>query len=251
MTKKTEPTTQVNAWDEQLAALAQEVAADEIVGGNTISVKAGCLTFKGEMLPGNKLTCVIVAGVKENAYYEDAYDPENPKSPVCFAFADNEEGVMRPHPMSTKPQCENCAACPKNKFGSADRGRGKACKNIRRLGMIAEGDLKDETTVEAAEFAQLKLPVTSVNNYKLFVNTLANTLRRPTLAVLTEIGTTPDPKHQFHITFKAKAPLEGGPVIGALLARRERMIAELARPYEPNPEDSGQSAPEASTKVAK
>jgi len=56
-------------------------------------------------------------------------------------------------------------------MGLADVGEGKACRNVRRLAVIAEGDLED---IENAEIAYLKLPVTSTKNFSAY---LAKTLK--------------------------------------------------------------------------
>jgi len=220
------PTTAVNKWDEELAKLAVDAQAEETLAGNFISTRGGRLQYGGAEIPGNKLNAVIINYVKENHYYEDRFDADNPASPVCFAFA-TEDGEMAPHPDSTKPQCATCSACPKNQFGSADQGKGKACKNIRRLGLITEDALEED--VSTAEVAVLKIPVTSVKNWSTYVGQVATTMKRPPFAVVTEISIVPDSKTQFKICFKPVAQITDGDALGALMGRREAVANDLAK----------------------
>jgi hypothetical protein len=51
---------------------------------------------------------------------------------------------MGPHPSmqadaNFQPQSDLCKTCEHNQWGSADKGRGKACQNRRRLTMIPAG----------------------------------------------------------------------------------------------------------------
>lgn len=229
----------VNKWDEELAKFAKQAESEEPVGGNFISTRGGRLQYGGSEIPGNKMNAVIISYVKENHYYEDRFDATNPASPVCFAFAD-EDGEMKPHSDSAKPQCSTCAQCPKNQFGSADQGKGKACKNIRRLGLITEDGLDD---VNSAEVAVLKIPVTSVKAWSTYVQQVANAMKRPPFAVVTEISCTPDSKHQFHIVFKPVAQITDGDTLSAIMERRDSVFSELAKPYPKPVEPSEDAAP--------
>lgn len=231
--KKPAPVTAaVNTWDAQLAAFATEAAGQEAGGaGNFVSTRGGRLSFGGNEVPGNKMNVVIIAAVAENHYYTDRFDPDNPASPVCFAYDTGDGTEMGPHENSSDPQSETCAKCPMNVFGSADTGKGKACKNIRRLGLITEDGLED---VAAAELAVLKIPVTSVKNWGTYVSSLANTLKRPPFAVVTEISCVPDSKTQFKINFKLAGQITDGETLQALMERREAVTASLTQPYAPH-----------------
>lgn len=246
--KKPEPVkAAVNKWDDQLAAFATAAAEQEAGGGgNVISTRGGRLSFQGNDVPGNKMNVIVIDAVAENHLYTDRFDPDNPSSPVCFAFGDG-ESEMAPHELSAKPQCATCARCPHNQFGSADIGKGKACKNIRRLGLITEDSLED---VAAAEVAELKIPVTSVKNWRTYVQQISNTLKRPPFAVVTEISIVPDAKTQFKINFKLVGQITDGEALQALMDRKDVVRAGLARPYQPStePEPEPSAAKPASTK---
>jgi hypothetical protein len=232
MAKKEVPApvvTQVNTWDQQLADAAAEVSSMEAGSSNFISTRNGILSYNGTPIPGNKLNVVVINHAMENHYYTERFDPDSPASPVCFAFG-TDESTMAPHELSSEPQAEKCASCPRNQFGSADTGKGKACKNIRRLGVITEDDLED---VKAAALAVIKIPVTSVKPWKAYVQSLNNTLRRPPFSVVTQIAPVPHPKHQFELTFKLDAQITDGSDLQAIMDRRDAAMEELCSPYAP------------------
>ena len=220
------PTTQMNSYDAELAAFAKAGAAIETPASNFISTRGGRLSYQGNEIPGNKMNVVVIASMMENHYYTDRFDPDNLSSPKCFAFSEDGQG-MAPHELSAEKQAETCAACPHNQFGSADVGRGKACKNIRKLGIITEDGLED---VGAAELAVLKVPVTSVKEWGSYVNLLNSNFSLPAFAVLTEISCVPHPKFQFQLKFKMLGKITDNEDIKALIARRPAVLAELSRP---------------------
>lgn len=220
-------------WADRLAQFATEaVKAEAAPTGALVSAKAGVLQWQGQAVAGNKLDVVIIDSMYENALYEGNYDPDNPQSPVCFAFAHDEED-LRPHEKSEKPQSDTCANCAQNEWGTADRGRGKACKNIRRLAMVSAAPLEAEA-ITASEVAFMKLPVTSVKNWINHVNTLAAIDKRPPFAVVTTIGTVPDAKTQFKITFTKKDNINDPAILEAVIQRHEAQKATPVAPYAAN-----------------
>lgn len=221
--------TGVNKWDEELARMATESAAQETVSSSFLSVRGGRLTFRGNEVPGNTLNVVVLASIHENLFYADRFDADNPAPPVCFAFGEIDKG-MEPHEESSEKQSADCASCPQNVFGSADTGRGKACKNSRRLALITEDDLED---VAAAEMAQLKLSVTSVKNWSNYVSAIASTMKRPPFAVVTEISVIPDSKTQFKICFKPVGQITDGDILQAIMDRRPAALEAMMQPYQP------------------
>ena len=219
----------VNKWEEELAQLASAEASNETVSSSMLSVRSGRLTFRGNEVPGNKLNVVIVASMHENLFYADRYDADNPAPPACYAFGETDK-TLAPHEEASERQADSCAVCPHNVFGSADQGKGKACKNTRRLIMMTEDDLED---VAAAELAQLKISVTSVKNWSNYVNTLAGTMKRPPFAVVTEISVVPDSKTQFKILFKAVGQITDSDVLQAIVDRRPAALDTMMQPYPP------------------
>ena len=220
-------------WAEKLAGYAQEAAAEEKVSaGTSITCRSGQLQIGGQPVAGNKLSVVIVGSVFENAYYSDDYDADNPKAPTCFAFA-KVEADLTPHDESMEKEHDSCKGCPQNEWGSAAKGKGKACKNIRRLLMVSASPLTIDG-VNSGDVAFMKLPVTSGKAWAQYVNTLAAVHKRPPFAVITEIGAVPDPKTQFKITFNHLSNIDDNELLEALHTKNEGSFDQLAVPYAPN-----------------
>ena len=233
-------------WDERLAGYDTEVAATEQTGGGKfISTKGGRLSIGGAEVPENKMTVVVLDHIMENHHYTERFNPDAPTSPVCFAFGRN-EAEMVPHENSTEPGSDACKGCPLNEWGSADVGKGKACKNIRRLAVITEDGLED---IENAEVAFLKIPVTSVKAWAGYVQAVANNLKRPPFGVVTEVSLVPDPSTQFRMQFKLVEAIEDSEALEALIARREQVANEIAFPYQPA-EEAPVAAPKKAGKFA-
>lgn len=222
-------------YDDRLAQLAKKATMQEasVSGGAFISTKGGQFSIGGNVVPEGKLRCVVLDSVNENAFYgEYEYDPNNPASPVCFSLGrgEPEDG---PHEKSEDPQAEACLGCPQNQFNTAAKGRGKACKNIRRLALITEDGLED---IESSTVAFLKVPVTSLKAWASYVNNLDTSLHKPPLAVVTEISIFSDPDTQFKLSFRMVEPIEDADVLTALLDKMDACQKDLTQPYQPNSE---------------
>lgn len=232
MVARTKMTVAAAAWEKAMAVHVKdttEALAGIGGGGSFISLSGGQFTFDDAALP-SPLPVVIVNSMRENLYYPDAYDPNNIVAPVCFALADlnlpsdDREGRLQPHPTAPQPQSETCAQCPMNKFKSDDRGRGKACKNTIKLAMISAESL-DGAGLPEAQPAMLRIPVTSLKNYKSYVDKLANVIGRPTFGVITKIDIVPDQRTQFKLTFTAGELV--GPKVGTVILQRLPEINNL------------------------
>lgn len=220
------------SWEDKLAAYATEAASEEsVIGGKFISTKAGRLTIDKVPVAGNKLDVVVIAATTEYALYEGKFDPNNPQPPVCYAFGKDEQ-QMSPHEKATKPQHTDCASCPMNAWGSdPEGGKGKACKNTRRLAVIPADCINDPSKIGEIEEMYIKLPVLSVKNWAMYVNAVAAQYKRPPFAVLTSISTEPDAKAQFKVTFKALGIIPNE-AMDAIIARHETSQAAIGFPYQ-------------------
>lgn len=223
----------VAKWDEALAARAKiaKKAEASVSTGEWISLKSGQLSYNGNIVPGNKMDVVVLASRLENQFYEGDYDASTPQAPSCYAFGTDED-TMVPHEKVETKQADGCAGCPMNEWGSAEKGRGKACKNVRRLAMIP-ADVLDggEDAIKDAAQAFMKVPVTSVKAWAGYVNQLV-ALNRPPLAFVTEISVVPDPVSQFKVSFRAKESIEDGTTIGTLLDKADKSEATIEFPYQ-------------------
>lgn len=238
---KAPPTKAVANYNDRLAALASKAVEQEahVGGGSFISTKGGHFGFNGGIVPGDKMNVIVLDHVSENCFYDGArYDADNPSSPVCFSFFRSDDEAV-PHEKSETPQCDDCKSCPQNVFGSADTGKGKACKNIRRLALITEDGMED---IANATITFLKVPVTSVANWAGYVNSLNTSMKLPPVGVITEMSIVPDPKTQFKLKFRCVEKIEDEEVLGALLDRIEAVEKDLTHPYTPNGEREAQAA---------
>ena len=201
-------TTALVPWEQEMAAAAAKQASKEKPAGisKAISIRGGVLSIDDNPVEDNELRVIVLASVHENQYYTGAYNPNTPQIPTCYSFGDPEadepEDSMAPHPDAEEAQSEACANCWANEFGSADAGRGKACKNVRRLVMITEDALESADDLSSAEVRILKVPVMSVKNWGQYVRSkLGTEINRPHWAVVTKIKVVPDPKSQFKVQF--------------------------------------------------
>ena len=215
-------------WEEQLAQYAEEGAQGEERGpGQMVTVRGGVMMFQGAAIDDNELSAVIIDHIKVNAFYGGEFDPDNPQPPLCYAYGRGKDD-MAPHEEATEPQSDSCETCPHNEWGSAEKGRGKACKNTRRLALIATDSLED---IEEAPVAFMHLPVTSVAAWSQYVNKLQDTLHRPTFAFVTEIKVVPDPKTQFRIGFKATEQFDDAATFEQLVAKKEDVASHITFAY--------------------
>jgi len=231
---------EMQSWDEALAARAaasKAMAASTGGGGKSIKTAGGTFSMDGQDL-GDTLEVVILDSVLEDAYYgpDGDYDPDHPKSPICFAIGERgqKQKDLVPHPDSPEPQAESCAVCPWNKFGSAERGKGKANKNIVRMAVLAVDDLGD---IDAAEPRIIKVPVTSVKHWSGYTQGISDVKHSDPIKVLTELKLSKHPKFQFEMKFKQVGEVDDE-LIGALLEKSDSFLSELRAPYRPFEEDA-------------
>ena len=246
MATRKSQTTAITNWDEELAAQAQAAAAMEesTSTGEFFGLKSGQLTWADSPLPGNQMAVIVLDHVLENLFYTGAYDSETPQAPDCFAFGRIEK-ELAPHQVvidNGTAVCESCHGCEKNEFGSADVGKGKACRNVRRLAMISAGTINpktDEVTlvedsgeIEAAKIGYMKLPVMSVKGWAAYVKQLAGALHRPPHAVFTKVSVVPDAKSQFRVVFECLGEVPNE-LLGAIMQRHNEAKEAIEFPYTP------------------
>jgi len=229
--------TNVVSWDQELAKHAAKTQKAEARTGesNNFSTKNAILSLNGNPIEGNKMDVVIVDYNFLNAFYQGKYDANKPTTPVCFAFGDpdvedDEVVEMAPHADAKEPQHDNCGTCEHNKFGSGDEGKGKACKNSRRLALVPADQLKSAKQFADYDAAFLQLPVTSLKAWAGYVKLLASR-GLPPFGVVTEIKVQPDPKNQIAVLFTAKQPITARDIGSAIIAKRGQVRDALYRPY--------------------
>ena len=248
----------VMSWEDEMAKDAELAAAQETLtgGGQFVSLASGVLSVNGAPMANNEMRCIILDAIFENVYYEGDFDRENQTSPTCFAFGrydkdgktvisiegwEGGEDVkgLRPHKSVPERVCDSCEACPMNQFGTAKTGRGKACANRRRLGLIpVQGVTKkgqfiintqDEEHYATAPMAYLKTPVTSTKVYSAYVTQVASALKRPPYGVFTRVWLTPS-DNQFTVNFEAIDSIPSN-LRRVITDRHEEAMAAISFPY--------------------
>lgn len=224
--------TDITNYDEALARRAEAARAmAQSTAGASKSIKTagGEFSIDGQSA-GTVLNVVMLDSILEHAWYgeDGAYDPDHPKTPECFALGRIEKELV-PHEDSTNPQSDKCSTCPWNKFGSAERGKGKANKNIVRMMVISEDDLDD---IENAEARILKVPVTSVKYWSAYTKGIVDVKKSDPIKVLTEVTLKKHPKFQFEMHFRQIGEVDGD-LIGQLIDKSDSIQSELFQPYKP------------------
>lgn len=234
---------EVATWDAELAKQAEIAAGLEASsgGGQFFSTRGGILSWQDAPLPGNEMVVVILDSIFENVYYQERFNAEVQTPPTCFAFA-REEGDLAPHVIVSdmgQHQSDTCQNCEHNEWGSADTGKGKACRNTRRLAMVPAGQITRSGDIELFEdpdhFASttvgfMKLPVTSVKGYANFVRQVAGALKRPPFGIVTRVSVVPDAKTQFKVLFEPVEKL-ADELMPTIMERREEVMATIDFPY--------------------
>jgi len=255
---------EVAKYDQQWADQAKTYADRERTASGYITHRGGVFKAGSEKFP--ELCVVILADVYENSYYSGTFDSDNMVPPNCFAISEDEDDLS-PHPAMQvdekffEPQSDECRGCPMNEFGSADTGRGKACKNVRRIAVLPAGaystkkgsrdleldmfiDEDDEANAEHianAPVMAIKIPPSSIKGYKEFVQDIASEHGRPPAGVITRIYTEPMDNGGHRLNFEA-IELMPDASYPEIMARADKERPRLMEPYQPPSEEqtSGQ-----------
>lgn len=221
-----QPGTAIVSWQDKMKGLISQTKEAEKPQGGFISFKGGRMTYADEILPGDKIECVIVDYRFSNEYYDKQYDPKNPRSPVCYAITRPGE-VQAPHPEAEDPQHEECEGCPRNEWGSDPAGgRGKACKNSRRIHVIAASELERGVDgVNKAQVVTMIPPATSVENFQKCMMQINDVLGTAMFGVVVEVSVKPHDRFLYMVHFKILKQIEDPELLQALMTKYEKTSA--------------------------
>ena len=113
---------------------------------------------------------VILFHHASGAYWPEGMEYDDNTVPLC-STVDGKQGYGTPGGA--------CAACELNRYGTATDGKGKACKNMRILYLLQDGDYIP---------VQLSLPPTSLRPFNDFMNAAFVARRRPAWSSVVQIG---------------------------------------------------------------
>ena len=206
---------------------------------NVINIKQN----KSFALPSGDITgdpqeLVILDFVSTNMLYDGVYDPGNVQPPICFAIGDNPDRLIASDNSSDK-QSDTCAACPMNRYETAARGKGKACKNMRLLAVMP-ADATEEDGIWL-----LKVSPTGLKSYDGYVRNLAQRNGLAPIQVVTKVGFDPNEEYP-SLRFAPEAVLDGERL--AFFASRIEEAGQLIRS---EPDYSGYEAPKPAKPAAR
>lgn len=238
----------------ELAAAAKDVAAKERPTVSKISLKSGVLHYMDEPMEGSAMDVVVISSVYRNVFYAGRYDPNNIVNPNCFSLSDDDEDTMVPHPNVAEPVSATCVGCPNAEWGSdpnSPSGRGKWCKQSRRLVVLPADALASPKAVKESELALLDVPVTSVGNWANFVNTLSTGSKLPFWAAVANLASRPHPKKQVELIFTPLRAITDVEVLRAVMVRREDAQKIALTPWDETMTAEAQAAAEAAAAAAR
>jgi len=233
-------------WRDRMKQVAVKVAEVEAPSGGFISFKSGRLNIGDQVMPGDKIECIVVDYLLHNKYFNTPYNPKVQSSPGCYAFAREEEN-MEPSDGAEDPQADHCAECPMNEWESAGNGgRGKACTNSRRLWVLPASVVNGPDKVRVTDFLQCDMPATSIKNFSKFANDCAASGNAP-FQFIVEMSVKPHPTSLFQVHFKALEQIKDEAVLEALATRNWKRSQD-AFPVYPTKEELAEKAAGGSAK---
>lgn len=247
---------------------AKAAAAAERPQQSKLSIKSGILSYDGSPLPDNEMEVVVVASAFFHAMYIDPYNQNRIALPRCFSLAlpeVAEDGSLKEPKMEAHENVleepyrdielapgKSCDTCEFNAWGSDPLGgRGKACKERRRLALIPADALKSVIDVKNAELSMLDLPVMSVKNWSAYVNKVAALMSLPYNMVTTKIKVVPDPRSQYKVTFEPANYLPSEEILNAVISREEQGQRMLLTPFASYTPPEDEPAPQGNKKFTR
>lgn len=200
--------------DELKAELATLKERVEPPSGFKISTKGKVFTLPdGSSNPG-PMNCVVLDWVTANIYFEGIYNPNDIKPPACWAISDKPAGMGPSDKVPKRQDVDKngkknvgCKDCVKNEWGSGT-GRGKACKNTRRLLVVpAKAGAETQPWV-------LDVSPTGLKHFDKYVNSMADMGMHP-IQVVTEVSFDESEAYP-SLRFKAAKPHDNLEIMWAL-----------------------------------
>lgn len=254
-------------WEAEMkAAVTKQASAEKVVGGGfaRIQIKSGRMYIDDDLIKEDEIDVVVLAAAHLNEWYDKEYDPQNPTVPACFAYSTPDmtdpEAEMRPIEADVGDiqlvdadgeAVSTCEGCWANQMGSADVGRGKACKNVRRLLVMTDDGLESAEELDKAEVRSIGIPVMSTRNWSKYLkDVLEADVGRPYFGVVTTISIAPDPKSQWKLNFAFKELINfDSELWEAMKKKTAQCQKDIVAPYPHQADLDAQKAQKASSKA--
>jgi hypothetical protein len=204
--------------------------------GNFISFRGGTPSLGGVTLP-NPLPLVILAYDAERAYYSKPYQPDVMATPDCYSY-----DSVAPHEKAKIPQADVCAQCRFNEFGSAQNGKGKACKEGAKFAAIHADALESPEKIAAATIIAGRLSVLNSKGFRNYTGYFEEA-GQPIWMSVTQLTVQPDSKSQYAVTFSNIVADLDDADLDALAIRVDEAEKLLAQPYPDVEEQAAARAP--------
>ena len=232
-TRNTTALATMEDFEKQMAAQAEADSARVGAGsdGAYMSIKGGTFTYQDADL-GSELSIIILGFVNEKAYYDHPYDSDQPTAPACFAIGEGSPDDLTPFNGVAKLQCETtCADCWANEWASADTGRGKACKDSRKIMFISIDDT--EADIENIEVVKLRIPPASLKFFDKFIKGIGKVSKRPCYGVFTDMTVDLDEDYP-SVHFKAEGLINDAALLNKIVMLKEMHTDGLMETYDPD-----------------
>jgi hypothetical protein len=218
----------VGGWRERAAksiAVGKQASAKlPQQSGNFISFRGGSPSLGGVNLP-NPLPLVILAYDAERAYYSKPYQPDVTGIPDCYSY-----DSLVPHEKAKVPQSDSCSQCRFNEFGSAQNGKGKACKEGAKFAAIHADALESLEKIAAAQIVQGRLSVLNAKGFRNYVGYFEDA-GQPIWGSVSVLNVTPDSRSQYAVSFSNIVADLDDTDLDAIAARVDEAEKMLAQPY--------------------
>lgn len=134
-----------------------------IKGGRFHVVRAGQQPVTLQLFALQVVILQANSGVTKAFFDKPWVEGQEPEAPVCSS----DDGVV-PRADSDKPQCNTCAACPNNVFGSKITEQGKQaklCIDKKTVAIVTPG-------AEDGEMLRLQIPAASLKDFGAYMRSL-------------------------------------------------------------------------------
>lgn len=211
----------------------QEVKEEEQPAVVQLSLASGIMSIMEQQVPNNEIEVVILGVGTERALYDRPFDPDDKAPPDCYAQKlgndDTFNPTMIPAENVPEPRSDTCANCDLSKMGSADRGKGPACKTRRRM-VVAPASVVDNPGALGKQLLLVNVPPTSGRNYSNYVNKIASQ-GLPPEGVITKISYKPSKKVMFEMHFDPVQPIENEEALAAIFTRAHEFTPLIVGGY--------------------